>query len=98
MPRGNGMGPRGQGPMTGRGLGRCVDPGMASGVGMGGGGYGRGHRNMYFATGQPGWARAGAVPQPPATVSAEQELANLKAQAEWLTGQLDAIRRRIENA
>lgn len=98
MPWSNRMGPRGVGPMTGRGLDRCAEPAMSPGMRMGGSGYGRGHRHMYYATGQPGWARAGYVPPTPMAVSADLELANLKAQAEWLTGQLDAIRRRIEDA
>lgn len=41
MPRGNGMGPFGQGPMTGRGMGYCAgfaQPGFANA----GGGYGPG--------------------------------------------------------
>lgn len=30
MPRGNGMGPLGEGPMTGRRMGKCVNPDMES--------------------------------------------------------------------
>jgi hypothetical protein len=48
---------------------------------------------MYYATGLPGWARAGQLPPAP---TAEQELADLKAQATWLAGHLDAINKRIE--
>jgi len=69
MPRGDQTGPRGQGPMTGRGMGYCVgspDPGYMNpaekGMGLGRGfgrGGGRGWRHMYHATGQPGWARQG---------------------------------------
>jgi len=44
--------------------------------------------------GLPGWARPGAVPPVPA---AEQELADLKAQATWLAGRLDAIQKCIED-
>jgi len=75
MPAGDGTGPRGMGPMTGRGAGYCagsVTPGYASpvpgrGFGMGGGrGGGRGGgwrwRNQYYATGLPGWARFGYAP------------------------------------
>jgi hypothetical protein len=47
---------------------------------------------MYYATGLPGWARAGAVSPAP---TAGQELADLKAQAGWLAGQLDTIQQRI---
>ena len=106
MPRGDRTGPMGAGLRTGRGAGWCAGyerPGAANpaprlGLGLGyrngGRGGGRGWRNMYYATGLPGWARAGAVPPVPA---AEQELADLKAQAGWLAGQLDAIQKRIED-
>jgi len=71
MPRGNRMGPGGQGPMTGRGAGYCAGygaPGFASpgpGGGFGGGRSwgGRGgwrHRNWFGASGLPGWMRAWA--------------------------------------
>ncbi len=70
MPRGDGTGPMGMGPMTGRGAGYCtgfVSPeftnrGVGSGRGLGGG---RGFRNMFYRTGMPGWTRNGynqAVP------------------------------------
>ena len=68
MPGGNRMGPMGQGPMTGRGMGWCgganarVDmPPRGPWVGMGrGGGRGGGwrHRHWYHATGLTGWQRA----------------------------------------
>ena len=69
MPRGNGMGPAGMGPMTGRGAGYCAGygmPGFANaprgGFGMGygrGGGFGMG-RGLGFGRG----ARWGAGPMP----------------------------------
>ncbi len=49
MPRGNGMGPRGCGPMTGRGAGFCAGydvPGYANGGGRGFGGRGFGGRGF----------------------------------------------------
>jgi hypothetical protein len=70
MPFGNGMGPAGLGPMTGRGAGLCAGYGVpgylnpaigrgAWGAGLGfGRGRGRGFRHMYWATGLPGWQRA----------------------------------------
>lgn len=70
MPGGDGTGPQGQGPMTGRGAGYCAGspvPGYANsapgrGWGRGRGGFGRGggrgRRNWYYATGLPGWQRA----------------------------------------
>jgi len=70
MPGGDRTGPSGLGPMTGRAAGFCAGypvPGYAnpvggrgywgSGRGFRGGGWGR--RNWYYATGLPGWARAG---------------------------------------
>lgn len=66
MPGGDGTGPRGMGPMTGRAAGICAGygaPGYANRFGgrgyrgwSRGGGWGR--RNWYYATGLPGWARA----------------------------------------
>jgi len=64
MPGGDGTGPMGTGPMTGRGAGYCAGyamPGFASrgpGRGFRGGGRGRGRRNWFYATGVPGWQRA----------------------------------------
>ena len=66
MPFGDRTGPRGLGPMTGRGLGLCAvawPGGGCSGVygqaGAFGRGGGRGWRHWCRATGLPGWARAG---------------------------------------
>jgi hypothetical protein len=112
MPRGDGTGPAKMGPMTGRTAGYCagyITPGFANpqvgaarrgGAFSGGFARGRRHRNMYYATGLPGWARfdpyadAGAVPNPP-DYSAEDEIAQLKEQAQILKEQLDDISARI---
>jgi hypothetical protein len=55
MPRGDGTGPMGMGPMTGRGAGFCTGfaaPGYVNPVGYGCGlGGGRGFRRMFYATG-----------------------------------------------
>jgi hypothetical protein len=120
MPAGDGTGPMGMGPMTGRAAGYCGGydaPGYAHPVpgrgwgrgGWGGGDRGRGwrHRNWYYATGVPGWARAGYAPPaggaPPAwgygpyapAPSREQETEALRQQAEWLKRQLDDIGQRL---
>ena len=61
MPRGDGSGPAGQGPMTGRGLGYCAGydaPGYMAGGGGGcgwggfGRGFGRGRRGRWFGGGR----------------------------------------------
>ena len=67
MPRGDGTGPAGMGPMTGRAAGLCAGyttPGYVNRMGRGGywgwsrgGGWGR--RNWFYATGLPGRARTG---------------------------------------
>ena len=109
--------------MTGRAAGYCAGygaPGFANpgpgrawgrpyGWGMRGGwgGGGRGWRNQFYATGQPGWMRAGWAPawgMPPMdaapwgapTVTEEQEMEALKQQAEYLKTTLDNISQRLE--
>lgn len=101
MPRGDRTGPMGAGPMSGRGAGWCTGfdrPGFANagprpGMGQGRRGGGRGWRNMYYATGMPGWVRPGLTPPAPA---AGQPLADMKAQAAWLDGCLEELKKRIE--
>ncbi|MBN1593632.1 MAG: DUF5320 domain-containing protein [Candidatus Coatesbacteria bacterium] len=117
MPRGDGTGPAGMGPMTGRAAGFCagfnspgyMNPYGGRGMGARGGfGRGRGWRNQYFATGMPGWQRAGMgmpawgaqgygyVPQQGfAAPSPEQEMTALKNQAEYLENSLKDIRSRM---
>ena len=67
MPGGDGTGPAGFGPMTGRGAGYCAGypvPGFMNPIpgrgSWGWGGGGRGRRNWFYATGMPGWTRAAA--------------------------------------
>lgn len=112
MPGGDRTGPMGRGPMTGWGLGTCggaARPGLGRGGGWGrdfggGGGWGRGWRHRYWATGQPGWARAqawgvptppwhGAV-DPPAEVEKqmlEEQTANLEAELAWMRSRLEEL-------
>lgn len=104
MPAGDRTGPIGVGAMTGRRMGYCAGypvPGYANpSFGWGRGfrrsfwewGGGHGWRHWFYATGLPGWARAGYGFAPP---SREQELIWLKDEAEWLKNQLDAINQRI---
>ena len=109
MPAGDGTGPEGMGPMSGRGAGYCAGsdrpgyadpmPGRRMGRGRGWFGGGRGWRHRYYATGTPGWARFGYAPAwgapPTRPPTRDQETEFLKAQAEGLRQQLDAIGRRI---
>jgi len=62
MPGFDGTGPQGRGPMTGGGRGFCTLPVNSPRTFSGrffGHGRGRGFRNRYWATGLPGWVRAG---------------------------------------
>jgi len=96
MPRGNGSGPLGMGPRTGRGAGYCAgfaapgfaNPGGYRGLGCG---WGRGYRNMYCRTGLPWYARAG-VYNPGGPVADEAEM--LKAQEAGLEEQLRRVKER----
>jgi hypothetical protein len=112
MPFGDGTGPQGFGPRTGRGAGFCSGFGMTGpvnpatggagfGFGRGGGlgyfGRGRGCRNWYRATGLPRWARAGyGYPYAP-SFAAEDETKFLREEAEFLRKQLEEIQKRISS-
>jgi hypothetical protein len=91
MPFGDGKGPSGQGPGTGRGAGFCsgfaVPGSMNRGVGFfgRGRGAGRGWRNRHAAF---GW-RAGSPGQ-------DDELGALKDLARFFERALDGIRKRID--
>jgi len=104
MPRGDGTGPMGMGPMTGRGLGYCTGraaPGNVNyGCGMGFG-RGRGFRRMYGMTGLPGWVRNDAYPYglPPNArpFPAIDEREALRNQAAFLEKQLNQVREQLGN-
>ena len=104
MPRGDRTGPLGMGPKTGRAAGFCAGndrPGFVNPAGGGrsfgrgagcGGGRGRGRRNMFLATGLPGWQRFGAA----AAVSPETETQLLREQVSALHAGLETVLRRLE--
>lgn len=105
MPGFDGTGPAGMGPMTGGGRGYCARPvygGMPMPFGRGfyGRGGGRGRRNMYYATGLPGWARAGygypsyGFGYGP-DLSREEESEMLKEEAESLKEELKSVEQRL---
>jgi hypothetical protein len=78
MPGGDGTGPLGMGPMTGRAAGYCagypapgfMNPyvgwgrGFGRGLGRGRGFWGRGRGRGFYLTGLPGWARWGPSAYP----------------------------------
>jgi hypothetical protein len=94
MARGDKTGPMGQGPMTGRSLGYCAgydSPGFTRGFG-GGRGQGRG-RGM--ANGRGFGFNAGYTNAPQA--NSNDEILNLKAQAESLKKAQEEIERRLKD-
>ena len=104
MPRGDGSGPMGTGPMTGRGAGFCTGfdvPGYANpiayGCALGRGRGGRGFRQMFYATALPGWMRFGGQNTDGTYFeSADNEKEFLKRQEKFLENQLDNVKKRLE--
>lgn len=101
MPRGDGTGPMGTGPMTGRAAGYCAGygtPGFANGGGgrgFWGRGGGRGFRHWFHATGLPGPMRAGVCGGPYRQADPKQHKQVLENQAQALQAELEAIKQQI---
>lgn len=109
MPYGDGTGPMGAGPQTGRGAGFCAGfrvPGFMNrpwfGRGfLGNSGWigrgGRGWRHWFRATGLPGWMRAGQMNAAPvAAPVAQSELANLEQECRQVEEYLKQLHNRME--
>ena len=111
MPRGDGTGPRGMGPMTGRAAGFCsgsANPGYFNP--LSGGRLGLGMRRGWtqFSAGR-GWCRWNYGPMNPGGVgygfyaspgqgsSPAVEKQALKNQAEFLKSELELIKKRLED-
>ena len=99
-------GPVGVGPLTGRRRGRCgsdttlrqafcgAQPiSRRSGIG----GYGRGHRWQYLATGFPRWARISSTTMPSQTGERAASLAALEREATVLEAELNDVKARLES-
>lgn len=112
MPRGDGTGPWGQGPMTGRGLGYCASndnpgfaapgPGMALGRGGrsgggGGGGRGAGGRGASGGRGMRWGAPWACWPPVPTAVPAADEQTVLQQQRQYLQAQLALIEQQLSD-
>ena len=108
MPGGDRTGPMGMGPRTGRGAGYCAGAGapgfvnrMVGGFFGRGRGGGRGWRNMFHATGLPGWARVGmGAVGAAATAATSVAPAPQAADAPTMTPQqeLDALKQQAQQA
>ena len=102
MPRGNGTGPMGAGPMTGRGAGYCAGfttPGFVNQAGDGGFGRGMGMGRGARVGGGMGFGFRNrfyapeTVQAPP--ISADQEKEYLAREAKALENDLEAIKERL---
>ena len=102
MPGGDGTGPIGRGPMTGRAAGFCSgypDPGYANpGYGRGlGRGWGRGFGRGYWGRGRGFWWRGYYLePYYPTAPNREEEKTYLENMVKGLEEEIDAIRERIQ--
>ena len=97
MPFRDRTGPEGRGSMTGRGAGDCAgvnDPDRVTSQGWGFG-RGRGARRG-FGRGRGGWGQGRGFFAPPVTISPEQEVNELEAQAQSLQSTLQRIKDRLE--
>lgn len=106
MPGGDGTGPAGMGPMTGRAAGYCAGystpgaanpvPGRGYGFGFGRGlGFGfRGGRGRRWAAPYAGYGVPYVPPYGPAPTR-QQEMEALQSQAKYLEGVLEEIKKRI---
>jgi len=105
MPRGDGTGPLGAGPMSGRGAGFCswfgmpdygnAPPAYGYGMGFGRGGC-RGWRNRFFARGFLGWMRPRGYAAPYQKPDPELEKQMLKNEADTLRSEMDYIKKRLD--
>lgn len=101
MPRGDGTGPMGMGPMTGRRAGYCsgfAAQGNANPVGFTGRfgcGRGRGNGNMFRVTGMQGGMCYGYPVYAGSNGSAFNEKGFLTNQAEFLENQLQQVKNRL---
>ncbi len=100
MPRGDRTGPKGMGPVTGRGLGFCTGsnntgfmnqmPGTFTGRGNGrGAGFGFRRGRDFYRYPFPNHTQAGFY-------SKEEEINRLKDHSEYLKSNLDDIKKRID--
>lgn len=102
MPRGDGTGPAGYGPMTGRRAGFCAGfcrPGYY-GWGPGYYGWGRGHRRQFYATGLPFWARDDYLysgTNYDKEASSKSGIDTLTQRAEFLKEELELIEERLKD-
>ncbi len=113
MPRGDGTGPLGMGPISGRGAGYCAgytfnNPafenytnkgfGWSRGFGISGFSHGsRGWRHQFYATGLSGWIRGRATQGACQKLDKDFKKKILNNRVASLQSQIDQIKKTIEN-
>ena len=109
MPRGDGSGPMGYGPMTGRAAGYCqglgapgfqsagLVGGFAGGRGIRRGFRGRGWRNWSQGYSWPGYVALAAGPRPAWSFDPVTEQRELAGRAEALKTELEFIKKRLSD-
>ncbi|MCC6697078.1 MAG: DUF5320 domain-containing protein [Candidatus Hydrogenedentes bacterium] len=105
MPGGDGTGPLGMGPRTGRAAGYCVgagvagcaNPGTRLGFRGGRGGRGRGWRHWSDTGGRPGWGRRQMYPLTRSVPDADFEKEVLKDQYAALKAEMERIEQRLND-
>ncbi len=103
MPYGDGTGPEGFGPRTGRGLGYCSgynSPGFTKGYPRGGAGYGRGYGRgfgfrRFWGFRAPIWAETYPANNP-VTLTKEEQKKILEDEKKDLEEELKRIKEKIE--
>lgn len=101
MPYGNGMGPKGLGPMSGKAMGSCAvysqeSTEFAAGMGRGRG-FGRGFRSRGFGIGRMiGNRNFGARMGFGRPLSKEEEKDQMKIRAEFLRSELEILDKRLQ--
>jgi len=108
MPGGDGTGPMGMGPMTGRAAGYCAGysapgygnsiPGRGRGGGRGfGRGFGWGQGAYPYAYGHQYYGNPYMAPSYPADITPKQEADMLKAEAKAMQEEIHAINQRVKD-
>jgi hypothetical protein len=99
MPGGDGTGPMGLGPRTGRGAGYCAGfnaPGFANPLPRRGIGFGRGFRGRGFEFRRMAFAPTEPVYREPVELSKEEKIKILEADRKDIEAELEEIKKEIE--
>ena len=94
MPGFDRTGPRGLGPMSGRGMGLCREYGQYAGGRFGG--FGRGWRHRFFNTALPGRFYGMGFDRYEPDLSSNEKMEMLQSEADYFERELKSIRKEID--